>query len=280
LITTDAGELQRMAFSANGKLFATAHANAPEPTGGTLQIWNVETGAIAQSIPLEVPPGQNEVAIKDLAFSPDGLMIGLINQDSAFVWLLSDGKLRTQKSLAPSKLTSIGFFPAGEILILGVSSGGNNDGVMSWDMQRNVQRGFLRVDSFGSDSSFPIFAMSKDLSVMVTLNGNSIRRYSIQTARMVNSAILPKFLGEEDDFKRLVYSPSGQYAMASVPGRRPLIWQDSDYDREAILGETAFVGAYAEAFTPDSKSVLQLDRPENTDLEASAAVIRTGQIRE
>ena len=279
LLKMDPGEIQGLAFSPDGKMLAVALVNSPEPNGGTLQVWNVETGAIAQSMTLDIAPGQSEVAIKGAAFSPDGTMIGVINQDSAYVWLLSDGKLKAQKSMAPAKLTSIGFFPAGEILILGASSPGN-DGVMSWDIERSIQRGFLQAPSFGSDASHPVFALSRDLSVMTVLNGNSIRRYATQNQRYVNIASLPTFLGEDKIFEKIAYSPSGQYVMASVPGRRPLIWQDSDYDRVAILGETAFVGAYAAAFAPDSKSVLELDRPENTDLEASAAVIRTWQIRE
>ncbi|MCA9070219.1 MAG: hypothetical protein KDA84_14900, partial [Planctomycetaceae bacterium] len=46
---TSSGTLQGMAFSQDGTLLATAHANAPEPNGGTLQIWKVEDGSLAQS---------------------------------------------------------------------------------------------------------------------------------------------------------------------------------------------------------------------------------------
>lgn len=283
---TNSGLLQGIAFSPDGKLLATAHANAPEPNGGTLNLWKVDDGTLAQAIPLSIPPGQQTVQINGVAFSRDSKLVGLINQDQAGAWVVADASLKMQKSMAPQKLTSFGFFPAGEIFVLGATTpttgfGRNNDGVISWDIQRNTQLAFLQSDT-SLDESHPTFTFSPDLSVVTVLNGNSIRRYSIQNQRYIGGASLPTFTGDEGDilFKSLTYSPSGVYAMASAPGRRPLIWQDSDFDRTAILGESEFVGAYAAAFTPDSKFVLQLDRPDITDTEPSAAVIRVWQIEE
>jgi hypothetical protein len=227
-----------------------------------------------------VPPGQEKAEIKGVAFSADGALVGLINQDAASAWIVSDGKPRFQKSFAPSSLTSIGFFPLGEILILGVTSPGNtSDGVMSWDIQRDIQRGLLSAGG-SKTKSHPAFAVSRDLSVMTVLNGDSIRRYAIQNGQYLSGASLPTFLGESDSMKHLSYSPSGQYLMADVPGRRPLIWQDTDFTRVAILGEISSVSSFAAAFSPDSKFVLQLDRPDESDFADSAAVIRTWQIAE
>ncbi len=280
ILTMDTGEFQGMAFSPDGKILATALVNSPEPEGGVVQIWNVETGELSQSLLLSVPPGQETVAVKGVAFSTDGKLVGIINQDSAFVWTVGDGKPRFQKSMAPSSLTTIGFFPDSEILILGTTiPGGSSDGVMSWDMKLNTSRGTLSAGS-SQMTSHPAFAVSPDLSVMTVLNGESIRRYATQTSRYISSASLPVFLGETESMKRLAYSASGQYVMASVPGRRPLIWQDSDFTRIAILGELSSVGSFAVRFTPDSKSVLQLDNPDENDFSALDAVIRTWQIAE
>lgn len=285
-VHTTSGLLQGIAFSPDGKLLATAHANTPEPNGGMLQIWNVEDGALAQSILFAVPPGKQTVEIKGVAFSRDSKLVALINQDQASAWVVADGSAKIQKSMAPQELTSVGFFPVGEILILGVTTpttgfgARSNDGVISWDIPRNTQRGFLSVDN-SSDKSHPTFTISPDLSVITVLNGNSIRRFG-QNGQYISGASLPTFAGDEGDitFKNVSYSPSGVYVMATARGRRPLIWRDSDFDRTAILGDSEFVGAYAAAFTPDSKFILQLDRPENTDDEPSAAVIRTWQIEE
>jgi hypothetical protein len=280
-LSTNSGEMQGMAISPDGKLIATAHINSPEPTGGMLQIWNVETGALEQTLLLSVPPGQETADIKDVAFSADGKLVGLINQDSAYAWFISDGKPRMQKSFAPASLTTLAFFPVGEILILGTTSQGNSsDGVLSWDMANNAQLGFLAA-SGSNNQSYPIFAVSPDHSVMTVLNGDSIRRFGMmRNGTYLSGASLPSFLGQTEVMKKLKYSPSGQYVMASVPGRRPLVWQDSDFSRIAILGETTSVGSYAVVYSADSKSVHQLDRADENDFDASAAVIRTWKIAE
>ena len=277
-ISTDGGELQGLAFSPDAKQLAGALVNSPEPNGGMVQIWNLETGALEQTLLLGVPPAQETVAVKGITFSPDGKMIGVINQDSAYVWTVADGKLHFQKSFAPSGLTSIAFFPVGQILILGTTTPNNAaDGVISWDMERDAQRGLLEAGR-PSDASHPVFAISNDLSVMTVLNENSIRRYAVENGRTLGSASLPPFLGEDEPMTRVSYSPGGQYVMASAPGRRPLIWQDSDFVRAAILGESSLVGSYAVKFSADSRFVFQLDDPDENDFAACAAVVRTWQI--
>jgi hypothetical protein len=206
--------------------------------------------------------------------------VGIANHDAVSVWTLADGKSRFQKSFAPANLTSIGFFPLSEIVIVGTTvEGGSSDGVLSWDMKLNTQRGVLTAGRTETASD-PAFAVSPDLSVMTVVNENSVQRYSTQNSRYLSSASLPEFLGETQAMKRISYSPSGTLVMASAPGRRPLIWQDSDFARIAILGELSSVGSYAVRFTADSRFVLQLDNPDENDFSASGSVIRTWQIAE
>jgi WD40 repeat protein len=279
-LTMQPGEFQGMAFSPDGKTLAAAVVNTPDPNAGVLQLWNVETGLVEHSIELSVPPGQDTVLVKGVAFDSEGKLVGLINQDLAAVWTVSDGKPRFQKSVAPASLTSLGFFPGSEILILGTTvPGGDSDGVMSWDMKLDAQRGLLS-GGYVRTASHPVFAVSPDLSVMTVLNENSIRRYATQTSGYLTNASLPEFLGENEAMTRMSYSPSGKYVLASVPGRRPLVWRDSDFARIAILGEVSSVGSFAARFTPDSKSIVQLDNPDETDFTASTAVIRTWAIPE
>lgn len=279
-LSVDTGEFQGMAFSPDEKQLATALVNAPEPEAGVVQVWNVETGALEQSLLLSPSPTQTTVAVKGVAFSSDGKLLGIINQDAAFVWTLGDGKLHFQKSFAPSSLTSIGFYPSSEILILGTTvPGGRSDGVMSWDMKLDTQRGIFSAGNSQS-VSHPAFAVSPDLSVVTVLNENSLHRYATKTSQYLNGASLPAFLGESRVMTNVSYSQSGQYVMASVPGRRPLVWQDSDFARIAILGELSSVGSFAVRFSPDSKAVLQLDHPDENDFSSNGAVIRTWQIAE
>ena len=100
-LKTDAGEIQGMAFSPDGKMLAVALVNLPGADGGTLQVWNTETGGVAQSMTLGIPPGQTKIAVNGTAFSSDGTLVGIINQDSAFVWELRNGELKTQRNMAP-----------------------------------------------------------------------------------------------------------------------------------------------------------------------------------
>ena len=97
---------------------------------------------------------------------------------------------------------------------------------------------------------------------MTIVNENSIRRYNAN-GQPLTSATLPTFLGERNVMQHVEYSRSGQYVMASAPGRRPLVWQDSDFNRIAILGESTQVSSYAATFAPDSKFILQLDRADD-----------------
>lgn len=278
--TLDAGELQGLAMSPDGNLLAAALVNSPDPEAGIVQIWSVETGALVHALSLSPAPAQTEVLVKGVAFSFDGKLVGIINQNAVSVWTLSDGTSRFQRSFAPSNLTSIGFFPLSEIVVVGTTvPGGGADGVLSWDMKLNTQRGVLPAGR-SEAASHPAFAVSPDLSVMTVMNENSLRRYATQNQQLLDSASLPEFLGETQAMKAATYSPSGQYVMASVPGRRPLIWRDSDFTRIAILGELSSVGSFAVRFTPDSKSVMQLDNPDENDFSAGSAVIRAWEIEE
>ncbi len=272
-----AGDFQGMAFSPDGKQLATAHAQTPDAKGGTLQIWNVETGKLEQSLLLSVPPAQETVQVKGVGYSTDGKLVAVINQDAAYVWTVSDGQPKFQRSMAPASLTSIGFAPIPDVLILG-ALGEPADTVMSWNIQTKTQLGY--VDAGNPQPAHPAFAFSPDHTVMTLVNENSIRRYNAANAQLLNSASLPEFLGETNVMQHVEYSPSGQYVMASTAGRRPLVWQDSDYNRIAILGESTRVASYAATFAPDSKFILQLDRADASDLEQSAAVIRIWQIAE
>ncbi len=269
------GDFQAMAFSPDGEMIATAQVQLPEAKGGTLQIWNVETGKLEQSLLLSIPPGQEKVQVKGVAFSADGKLAAAINQDAVFVWTVSDGQSKFQRSMAPAILTSIGFAPVPDVLFLGAL--GEPDGVMSWNLQAGTRIGY--VDAGNAQTAHPAFAISPDRSVMAVINENNVRRYAVD-GRLLDAKLLPAFLGETNVMQHVAYSSSGQYVMASGPGRRPLVWQDSDFTRVAILGESLPVASYAATLSPDSKLILQLDRADASDLKQSAAVLRTWQIAE
>ena len=141
LLSALSGDFQGMAFSSDGKQIATALVQFPDAKGGTLQIWNVETGKLEQSLLLSGAAGAREGPSQRRGVF-DGWQTGGHHQSRfGVVWTVSDGQSKFQRSMAPASLTSIGFAPLPDVLILGAT--GDPDGVMSWNLQTNTQLGYL-----------------------------------------------------------------------------------------------------------------------------------------
>ena len=98
-------------------------------------------------------------------------------------------------------------------------------------MQKNIQRGFLSASSFGSEAGHPVFALSRDFTIMTVLNGNSIRRYSVEEPELRRQRQASRVSWGRQNLHEDRLFPQRHLRDGHHAGRRPLIWQDSDYDR-------------------------------------------------
>jgi WD40 repeat protein len=107
--------------------------------GGSVRIWNAETGKVEQDL---TPPGSPAV----LRFSPDGTMLAVGGNFTAWVWHLGEEKpfltLDGHKNQqgASFSVTAVAFNPTASL----IATGALDDTVRFWDLRRGTQVGLLR----------------------------------------------------------------------------------------------------------------------------------------
>ena len=118
-------ELQRLAFSADGSLLATAGFD------GTARIWRVWPAGTLES--LRVLTGHTD-AVHAVAFSPDGRMLATASYDGRIGLFHTATGVGTFVGPARGQVLSVAFDPSGKLVYAADRDGGS---IQAWDVARD-----------------------------------------------------------------------------------------------------------------------------------------------
>ncbi len=116
-------DLTRVAFSPDGKLFATGNQ------AGAVQLWDPASG-----VEIRRTAGQHVTSITSLAFSPDSALLASISQDGIlYMWNTLTGE--QTMNIQGDTLVCAAFSPDGRTLV----TGGQNGTIKTWDVASGQQ---------------------------------------------------------------------------------------------------------------------------------------------
>jgi WD40 repeat protein len=123
------GDALSCAFSPDGRHVATTC------TDGRLRLWDVETGALVQSLEHDEPPSMA------LAFSPDGKMVATSDASSVNLWQIADGK-RLMRATVDGTVGFLAFSPDGGY----VAAGGRDGRARIWEVESGTEAARIAHD--------------------------------------------------------------------------------------------------------------------------------------
>jgi WD40 repeat protein len=133
-------EVGGVAFSPDGDRLATAS------TGGTVQVWDADSGKQLRSLRAFGPPTPHSTLVLHVAFSPDGqtLLTSADWENDAHVWDLRTGQETMTLESAGGGISGVGFSPSGRFLVMS----GYLGNVRLWD----AKDGRLLTDVVGGEA--------------------------------------------------------------------------------------------------------------------------------
>jgi dipeptidyl aminopeptidase/acylaminoacyl peptidase len=219
-------DLTQVAFSADGKLFATGNQE------GAVQLWDPVSGAELRSI------AGHDTGITSLAFSPDSAFLVSVSQDGILhVWDTVSGEAVI--SLQGDALTCAAFGPDGKTLI----TGGENGAIKTWD----------------AASGEPIQEFTSGIGTIRNVvvnpgNGQIAISGDVGTVQIwdVTSGTLLHDLPYASNITGVAFSPDGQWLAATSKDSAPWQW---DASTGAQLWAEQAVDQDDVAYSPDGKLI-------------------------
>jgi len=211
-------EIRGLVFSPNGKVLATAtvlneqHENFSKWVGGTIQLWDVETGRMQR----EIQSGEVQMAVTRPTFSADGSILAgvAISTEVSRMkdadahceiksWDARTGNLLRTQSVPCRDLQMLAFTPKGRLLAAGLV--GNQ--VQLWDAASGK-----RLQALDAKKSDPqSLVLSPDGNTLATAGLDSvIRLWDVQTGQ------LRRALWEHGKWINALAFPPGRNALVSA----------------------------------------------------------------
>ncbi|MBD2022383.1 hypothetical protein H6F43_19565 [Leptolyngbya sp. FACHB-36] len=198
--------LEAVALSSDGRTLVTSRS------GGFLQIWDVESGALQRTIAGPSP----DASLRELAISPDGQMVAGTDAESiTHVWNLKTGGVRRLSRIpTPSSWSSLSFSRAGDVLR--VLDNQEQPVVELW----NASTG-KRIRSLKRNGGLiTAVALSPDGRVLATANSEN---YTITLWDVISDRPLQTLAGHVDSVFSLAFRADG----------KTLVSRSSDYSVKA-----------------------------------------------
>ena len=225
-----------LVFSPDGKQLASASADQ------TIRLWNVDSGAVAQTFNL--PQRTDWVA---LAYSPDGKTLAS-GSDSGeiYLWDIASGKITGDPLKGHSAgVQSLAFSPDGQFL----ASGSDDKSVILWDI---AKRTMLHDPLTGHDDTVASVAFSPDgKKVAGGSYDDTIIVWDVTSGR----AIGQPYVGHTDYVTSLAFSPDGSRLASAGWDEHLLLWDVSRGEHIGLpfVGHTGRITSVA--FSPDGQTI-------------------------
>jgi WD40 repeat protein/DNA-binding SARP family transcriptional activator/tRNA A-37 threonylcarbamoyl transferase component Bud32/energy-coupling factor transporter ATP-binding protein EcfA2 len=158
-----AGIVQRLSFSADGRLLSTSSRD------GTARVWNARTGTPVTT-PLASPPSANGIRSIIAQLSRSGNLIGAVSTDNKIrVWRVADSTLMAEFTLSePSPLLNSVDFISDDVLVVG----GSGIGQRSYDLRTHTE---VRGDLGDSTLNVVNVAVSPDAKTLAVVTPGEIK---------------------------------------------------------------------------------------------------------
>ncbi|HSF83360.1 MAG TPA: protein kinase [Anaerolineales bacterium] len=228
--------IDELAYSPDGSLLGTANDrdwvrfSSYRYYGG---LWRVEAGSLQNYL-----LGHTQW-VYDVAFSPDGLLLGTASDDGRLMlWQVADGSLVRQIESSYGGLTSLAFSPNNLLL-----AAGSWDGVVGlWQVNNgNLLRTLKEADYSVKDIDF-----SPDGKLLAAASDdNAIRLWQVS-----DGSLLQTLQGHTAPAYEVVFSADGTLLASASEDQTIKLWQVSDGSlQQSIAGHREAV--YDVAFSPD-----------------------------
>ncbi|MDB5385362.1 MAG: Serine/threonine protein kinaserelated protein [Planctomycetaceae bacterium] len=240
------GPMRSVAFSPDGtRLVTGSGASGKSPTKnspGRLQLWDAQTGAALDSIPVE---GTEDVAC--VAFSPDGTRILAGSGNVARLWNVQTGKPIGNPMLHDVTVSSVAFSADGSRIASGCSDffKGSDHSIRMWDGQTGMAIG----EPIHYSGGVRCVAFSPDGNQVVTgSNDKTLRIWNMATGAQMGGPCI-----HLNAVLCVAYSPDGTRIL-SCDGAGTHLWDAQTHiPIHKPLEQTA---ALCVAFSPDGTRVV------------------------
>ena len=229
LITQAFGTPNAIAFSPDGKTFATGHAD------GTVRLWRAADGQ-----PLQVLEGHQD-SVNAIAFSPDGqtLTSGSFDQ-TVRLWRTADGQPLQVLAGHQDSVNAIAFSPDGQIL----ASGSSDQMVRLW---RAADGQPLQVLA-GHQGSVNAIAFSPDGQILASGSFDQ----TVRLWRTADGQPLQVLEDHQGSVNAIAFSPDGQTLASGSFDQTVRLWRAADgQPLQVLAGHQDSVNAIA--FSPDGQ---------------------------
>ncbi|MBN9389366.1 MAG: hypothetical protein J0I20_15160 [Chloroflexi bacterium] len=235
-VNNQAGWINQVAFSADGKLLATANADY------TVRLWNAVTGKATKVL------WGHSGSVYSLSFSADGKLLATAGADrTVILWDVATGKQLFRMTGHTGEINSVAFSPGGQLL----ATGSNDNSVRLWDVATGKQVGI----ALGHQGPVQSVAFSPDGKTLASgSNDHTIMLWNLSSfSNPVQIAVLK---GHNSPVWLVAFSPDGQkLASASLDNTDNLKIWDLSAGKELfnLTGNTR--GVYSVAFSPDGQKL-------------------------
>ncbi|BAZ09106.1 WD-40 repeat-containing protein [Calothrix sp. NIES-4071] len=230
------GSIAALAFNRDGKTLVTASTqeNEKQQKIGTVQIWNVENGALLKNLEGDMNGVQQAVAI-----SPDSKMVAASGWYGATVWK-SDGSWHKKLEGHNGAVNSINFSPDGKK----IATGGVDKIIKIWNID-----GTLDKNIFGHSDAVWEVNFSPDSQMVVSAsNDNKVKFWQTSDGTLLNT-----FAGHKDVVRAVTFSHDGKMIASASDDGTVKLWQLGGSSLKALSHNEQ---VYAVAFSPDRKTIV------------------------
>ena len=234
LFTEHTGQVNALAFSSDGKTFASGGFVNP-----VIQVWDVETKSKRSTVPLTREP----FSLPALTFYGE-ILISTNGHREITYWHANTGQKLSESQLDNS-INTVTFSQDGSTLAIG----DRNGGIQLWDTTTSSQQGDLEGHGGGRDSEILALAFSPDGKILASgSEDKTVRLWDTQ-----NHTKLGTLRGHTGWVTAVAFSEDGNTFASGDASKTIKLWDlDTQQQRATIMGHKNTINAltFAPVGTP------------------------------